>query len=307
MRVCIVGHSLIHPRQYLFVEELRRQGVEVLEIFPARWYDQKREGRYEIEAGGIADFKFLDKTYKYVYDFNPDIIYSMTEFWQVQAWRSRRWAKSLSAKLVYFFWENLRHPDERQRDLIAGADLVVCGNKECQDIVGPYAQITAVMLQVGIDTSLFRPIDTPKKYDLIFAGRHVPEKGMDYVMELNARYNVFIPTGKSYEEMPCCYNQAKCQVVPSLDVPFWKEQWPACAAESLACNVPVVAFSSGSIFSNYHTCEHVVFTTPNNLRQLIEDIEFVLEHQIKGGREWVMENMSNEVIAKKLIAEFEKI
>lgn len=307
MRVCIVGHSLIHQRQYLFVEELRRQGVEVLEIFPERWMDQRREGGYEIEAGGIADFKFLDETYHAVYDFNPDIIYSMTEWWQVQAWRCRRWAKSLSARLVYFFWENLRQPDARQQDLIKSADLIVCGNINCQNIVAPFAQRTCVMPQVGIDTEMFRPISTPKKYDLVFVGRKVYEKGMDYVMELSARYNLYSPSGKSYEEMPSCYNQARVQVVPSLDTQTWMEQWPACMAESLACNVPVVAFDSGSIHHNYYTCMEVAFAPPNDFEELKAHIENFLSKNKIGGREWVLENMGNEIIAKKLIEEFEKI
>lgn len=306
MRVCIVGHSLIHPRQYLFVEELRRQGVEVLEIFPERWHYQRRDGGYEIEGAGIADFKFLDKTYNAVYDFNPDIIYSMTEYWQVQAWRSRRWAKALSAKLVYFFWENLRHPDERQQDIIKSADLIVCGNRECRDIVAPFARRTAVMPQVGIDINLFRPIPVHKQYNGIFVGRPVPEKGIEYIKRLQKCHNILECSGKAFEAMPACYNWARVQIVPSLDTQTWREQWPACIAESMACDVPVVAFDSGSIRSNYAGSQ-IILVEPHDIDGLHRGIHDVLDGRVLGGRVWVLENMSNEVIARRLIEEFEKL
>lgn len=309
MRVCIVGHSLIHPRQYLFADELRRQGVEVMEVYPAKWGNQVRDGGYEIDPGSIIEhYKFLDKTYKDIFAFHPDIIYSMTEFWQVQAWRSKRWANALGAKLVYFFWENLRVPDERQRNkIISAADLIICGNSECQDIVRPSANRTVVLPQVGIDTDRFKPMATLGKHDIIFVGRHVPEKGYDIVLELTDSYDVLTPFDVSYEDMAVWYNKAKIQVVTSLDTQTWKEQWPACIGESLACNVPVIAFDSGSIRSNYGASPNVYFVNPGEYEVLKHSIQVALEGEITGGRDWVLENLSNEVIAKKLIEEFEKL
>lgn len=309
MRAAIISHSLIHLRQLLFIEELRRQGGEVLAVFPERWGDQHRKGGYTIYGSGIEDFNFMaGDAFAAINRFEPQIIYIMAEWWQKVSWQARRWAKLLNVPLIFFFWENLRAPNKQHGQLINSAELVVCGNKECEELVKGYAQDTVVLPQVGIDILLFREIHIHKKYDIIFVGRHVKEKGIEYVEKLKKDgYSVYEPFGKKYEEMPPCYNQAKVQVVPTLDTPQWKEQGPMCVAESLACNVPVVAFDSGSIYSNYETCFDISFAEQGNYEELRDNIKFMLEQHEAGGRDWVMENMSNEVIAKKLIQEFEKL
>lgn len=316
MRISIISHAGIHPRQYLFWDYLNSlPDSEVLEIYPKTWGNQSREGGFQVaHEGSIKEFTFWDDAFQAIRDFSPDLIYSQTEPWQAQAFRSGRWARALKIPLVYFFWENLQVPSTAEVNLINDAELIVCGNAECQSIINEACPDvhTEVMSQVGIRTDIFKPNSAVYHHDVLFVGRPTPEKGLEYVQRLeNDGFDVLRATGAKYTEMPYLYNSAQVLIVPSLTTDSWVEQWPACIAEALACEVPVVAFDSGSITSNYSRCHGpdggVFFVNEGDYEGLKNGVFAQSGSLAKKGREWILKHMGHEAIAKKLLKAFEEI
>lgn len=177
LKIAVVGHSLIHPRQYLFWDYVNSlDDVEVLQIYPDVWGGQKRKGGYDMGGGGefrninMTNYVFNSKVVNTLKEFNPDVLYSNTEPWQAQSHRSRRWATELGCKLAYFFWENLQVVYD---GITHEADLIVCGNKECEDLVKLHdtdTKDTIVLPQVGIMTDRFKVMKNPyRTMEVLFA------------------------------------------------------------------------------------------------------------------------------------------
>ena len=315
MKIAWIGHSLIHPRQYLFTEYLATlPNVVVMEIYPRYWGRQRRLGGFDIvKASSLEEFTFCEDVLTFLEHFKPDIVYCQAEWWQTLAFQCRHWSKNLKAKFVLFCWENLNTPTlAGQISALKGADLVVCGNKEAQEILKKFTNKTVVLPQVGIRTDKFRPWNVPKINDILFVGRAVPEKGIEYVKRLEADgYNVIQAKGASYEEMPAVYNHAKVLVVPSLTTECWAEQWPACIPEALLCGTPVVAFDSGSIISNFESCPIADFmlVEEGDYEGLKNFLEIVIKSDmtLTFGTEWAVSNYGHEAVAEKLLKMFEAL
>ena len=320
MRVCIVGHSLVDLRQVLFCEELQKQGVDVLEIFPMRWHHQYRPGSFNVDyKKGIAGYTFPKRAYRKIEEFSPDIIYSMTELWQRQAYVSLGWASALAVHIAYFVWENIRsHVPIRGLNLVRNyyhhhysyyhraSALIIAGNREAAKI----HCADAVLPQVGIDTELFCPMDEIRKeFDLVFVGRDTPEKGTETIKEAVRGLDTKILWRKGfldYNQLPAFFNRAKIHLSPSVDVPFWREQAGNYSnVESLSCGLSVVTSNSAAIVEWLDGCPSVTFVPQNDATALREAIQRI---ETPGrGREWVKEKYSNEVVAKRLIEIFEGI
>lgn len=314
MRICIIGHSLIADRQRLFCEAIRKLGHEVLEIYSSQWHILKREGGYKIKnEGNFKDYYFDVEAFLKIKKFMPNLIYSMTEWYQQQAFVSDNWAQQLDIPLVLFCWENIKNPNFPEQELIKRCKLIVCGNSDAEKIVKPYNKNTIRLTQVGIDTDLFKHKDNYIKMDLGFVGRNVEEKGIKYVEKLSKEFKLIKAEGIDYLSMPDFYNQIKILIVPSLDVPIWREQWPSAIAEALACGTSVIAFDAGNIKEHYGKCKVVRIIEQGNLENMKGVIESWLNLDIgrkesgKDGRKFVLKNFSNQIVAKKLIEALEKI
>lgn len=315
MKITFIGHSLIHPRQSRFIEYLNSlKDVEIQEIYPSEWGNQIREGGYpSYNSDGIQGFTINQMAYRDIKEFKPDLLYSMSEFWQHLSYRSCRWSRTLNIPLVLFFWENLRQPSEQEQRLISEASLIICGNKECENIVKPYAKKMIVLPQIGLNPELFKPQKVEKTFEILFVGRLITEKGIEHVKKLSEEFDVTIVAGTWYEVMPEYYNIAKVAICPSLDTSTWTEQFPSMVTESLLCQVPVVAFDSGSIRSNYGNCEAVVLAKQGDYDDLRDKVKDLLDNPERcaelgeRGRLWAIKNMSFEVVGEKLINAFKDI
>lgn len=325
MRIAIISHSTVDLRQQLFYEELSKH-ADVLALSPKMWRHQrasdKKLDNYELvtfpvpNAGNANTYTFPELAYEWIKEFNPDIIYTQNEPWQWQTARSMRWAKRLRCKHVIFTWENLPmpiQPDERKT--IMEADLIVCGNQGARKRMWQYAKKTTIIPQVGVDCSLFRRMpEIGKVADLVFVGRKTPEKGYNMILDISNEHPTIIPPTYPYEEMPYVYNEALIHVAPSYALPQWAEQnAPFCNVEALACEVPCVTTRSGAIPEYLEDCRGAVLIPEKDEKALKDTIDLllsdkeVLKDMGKNGREWVLKNYSNEVIAKKLTEWLEEV
>jgi len=120
-----------------------------------------------------------------------------------------------------------------------------------------------------IDTSIFKPMDLPKEYDLIFVGRLVENKGIHLFLETIKRLNcraiivgdgplkkylvssikhqglenvVFHGWAKDAREVAELINKSRVLIMPSFN-----EGGPRVLVEAMACGVPVLATPVGIV------------------------------------------------------------
>ncbi|MFL6280568.1 MAG: glycosyltransferase [Vicinamibacterales bacterium] len=166
------------------------------------------------------------------------------------------------------------------------------------------------VLSPGVDTVMFcpDPVARANMRNLLgwrsdepvvgFAGRFVPEKGVDTVLHAFVhsahRWNVLFVGGgpraagieslrlqhpsrvrlvrdARHDEMPAYLRTMDLLCVPSRPTARWKEQFGRTLIEAMACGVPVVASDSGEI--PYVVQDAAVVIPPNDLAQWTETID----------------------------------
>jgi glycosyltransferase involved in cell wall biosynthesis len=135
-----------------------------------------------------------------------------------------------------------------------------------------------VIPQFGVDPDIFTPAETHEAqiFTMGFAGRLVPEKGLDVLLRaasgLNGSWRIHLAGGGPAQpalealadelgiagrvhfvghvpsiEMPVFYRGLDVLVLPSRTLPNWKEQFGRLLIEGMACGVPVIGSDSGAI------------------------------------------------------------
>ena len=189
------------------------------------------------------------------------------------------------AKLILHTWQNVNRPKRWYVRLVTRialreADAILCANSEGVQVLREmgYSGPTAVIPPIGVDTRIFRPLERrpSQAFVVAYAGRFVPEKGLDTLMEAVARLGPgvelwLIGNGPyrpaleelsrklrieervrwlepvSPERMPELLAQVDVVVLPSRTTRVWKEQFGRILVEAMACKVPVVGSDSGAI------------------------------------------------------------
>ena len=321
MRIATISHSHVAPRQQLFFKEVARQGHDVLMISPGQWHDYRVRDYLAQYDKGCLVFRTCrhigqDAIYTYellgikeiVDDFKPDWLYIQAEAGAVQTAKALELRKCRKA---LFVWENIKIPTMGIPHL-EQCDLVVCGNKEAENLVKPYNANTALMLQVGIDTDHFaaRP-GVKRDIGVAYIGRRTPEKGLPYLLQ--AYPTACILDYIDFIDLPWKYSQVQVLVAYSQDIPQWNEQAPNYVVlEGLACGCKAVTSDTAAMKFWLQGAPgivmvegHLQYDPTIKLGRVIalnKGINKALDMKIGDeGRQWVMDNFSNPVLAKKLV------
>lgn len=190
------------------------------------------------------------------------------------------------AKLILHTWQNVNRPKHWYVREVAWislreANAILCANSEAVRVLREigYQGPAEVIPPIGVDTRVFRPLERqldPGVFRIAYAGRFVPEKGLDLLLQAVARLGPgvelwLIGDGPqraalqslarglgiserirwvppvSPEQMPELLAQVNVVVLPSRTTPVWKEQFGRILVEAMACGVPVVGSDSGAI------------------------------------------------------------
>ena len=307
MRVLITGHSYIVGFNQRKLDEIAGMGIELAALVPENW--KHIEGLFEgepspverpfqsfrvlsapvIRPGHVASFLFAPGVVRRALrEFAPDIVQIEQEVYSFAAAQVSLAASAAGKKVVLFSWENLDrrvHFLQRiaRRIAVRKIDGIISGNRAGEVLMRKWGfrGETAIIPQVGVDTSVFapRPRDPAGRLTLGFVGRLVPEKGIGTLLRAAALlaekgfdFDLLIcgagPEGKAlareasqlgiaprvtwqeavpHAEVPGVMSRMDVLVLPSLRIPSWTEQFGLVLAQAMAMGIPVLGSDSGAI------------------------------------------------------------
>lgn len=324
MKIAILGHSNIHPRQTAFLKTVASLGHQVLILAPGEWGTQRIQnttwekvgtGQYRVQTlrhfGGedVYRFKFVgveDALEK----FDPDVLYVFQEPGSLVA----QDCADMAYMKALFVWDNLvTSYTPFALEVLTHYDLVVCGNDSAENIVKKVNHNTVILPQVGVDTVHFQARPVKRDTSVAYIGRATPEKGVDKL--LIAWPTTRVLAWQDYLQLPWWYSMCQIVVSYSQDAPQWREQAPPyVSVEAICCGAFSIVSDAGSIpfwhreYAKYAgTNPGVVIVSQNSIAALKNAIAYWVNHEearelrASAGRKWVEENLSSKVIAKRLI------
>lgn len=303
MRVLMLSKAVVVGAYQRKLEELAALGVDLTVAAPPEWRDERGVQTMErvhtrgyalvetpLVLNGNFHLHFYPRFGELVARVQPDLVHLDEEPYNLATWLALRQAQRAGAKTLFFSWQNLlrRYPPPfnwLERDVLARADGAIAGNAACAEVwrAKGYRGPLWVIPQFGVDTELFKPGDrrqgtedtSPCLLNVGYAGRLVPEKGLDILLLATAQapqVRVHIAGAgpeKSLLEylvkqhglsgrvrferlrpstaMPQFYAQLDAFVLPSRTRPNWKEQFGRVLIEAMACGVPVIGSTCGEI------------------------------------------------------------
>ncbi len=304
MRIAVVSHSLIAPRQSLFFDHMDGlDGVRVLQIGPKKWGPLTSERGFGLANEGYNNrFVFGAEALEALRRFRPDILYVQEELYSACAHQATVWAKQLKARLVFFVWNN----QIPAREDWAKADMILAGNSEAARI----HEAAAVIPQVGVDPEIFYIADGARPYNMLFASaKRTREKGFDLYAKLP--FGNRMQSGNLlYESMGALYRQSKVVVTPSRDTPQWKEQFsPFCNVEALLSGCSVVASDSAAMVEWLAGGPGIVFFRMGNYDGLEHAVGVSIKNWTlnREGRNWAIEKFGTEAVARRLATKLSEV
>ncbi|EKD85853.1 MAG: glycosyltransferase, partial [uncultured bacterium] len=215
---------------------------------------------------------------------------------------------NLIKKIYEIFIRNLRK--EIDSSNISYAKVVITNCNYSRDNIKKAYGIKAWVCYLGVDPSVFKPLDMEKEYDLIFVGDTIWMEGFDTLQKIvdlfgkNLKVKIVKPEkGKHITDTELAreYNKAKVLVVLGRFDPFSMIPW-----EGMSCGVvPVVVNEGGPIeaVKNGKT-GYLVDRNANEMKKIVEKLlnQGDLRKKIgKAGRDdvlsyWNWEKSSERVI-----------
>jgi len=223
-------------------------------------------------------------------DLRPHIVHIDEEPYNLATFHTLRLARRAEAKSLFFTWQNIdrSYPPPFawiEKWVLKHIDHAIAGTKEAAGVWRDkgYSGPLDVIPQFGVDPDIFSPepdrqdgVASDRPFVIGYAGRLVPEKGLDLAIDAVARlpgkwllsiagdgpererlsekaglYNiggsVHFPGPISSTDMPDYYRSLDALVLPARTMPNWKEQFGRMLIEGMACGVPVIGARSGAI------------------------------------------------------------
>jgi glycosyltransferase involved in cell wall biosynthesis len=301
VRILMISKALVTGVYQRKLEELAAlTGVELLAIVPPYWYEdrvgvQRFERAYtkgyqlmqhRMLFNGRHHIHFYPGIGKVIRAFRPDILHVDEEPYNFVTLHSATLGRLAGAKVLFFSWQNLyrRYPPPFRIIELTNYRLCAAGVAGNQEAVGVlrrkgYRGPLEVIPQFGVDPEIYTPrSDNDAQHPVIgFAGRLVPEKGADMLIEAVSRMRSRAPRlqiiGNGSErsrlehlatyrgirdrvtfrgvvapaDMPDALRSLDVLVVPSRTRENWKEQFGRVIVEAMACGVTVIGSNSGEI------------------------------------------------------------
>lgn len=324
MKLLVVGHSMVAKRQQWFFRKLGKLAGHCTIAGPASWGKLKLNdmanktfstvGLPVYPEGNIFEYLLLGIP-EVVHEFEPDIIYCQAELKAQQTLATMNAAMKAHVPFVIFLWENIFPPEnEKELNILEFSKAVICGNTEAKSILPEkFHEKCYVLPQVGIELEYFKPyFDIQKKFDVIFCGRPVPEKGIEIIKEgcaeLNCSLNIIYD--QEYEKIPKLLCEGKIFVSLPITTSTWKEQSGSYAnLEAMACGLPVITTRCGAIPE--YLGESTLYCEENDLESFIETLKKLIfdtklqSKYIDLGFN-IARTFSNEAIASRLLEVLKK-
>jgi glycosyltransferase involved in cell wall biosynthesis len=284
------------------LEELAKH-VDLTLLIPQRWGPGSPEPvsgtRYEVEElpavfHGHNHFHVYRGLARVLEPRAFDLVHVDEEPYSLVTAQVMARARAVGVPSLFFAWQNI---DKRlpppfgalRAHVFRSAAGGIAGNEEAAEVLrkGGYAGPLAVIPQMGVDPAVFRPDARARTevrtrlgvsrdaFVIGYAGRLVPEKGVDLLLEavaaLPSAVAVILGGGPSADalaakaavlgvserarflgdvpslEVPRWIQALDCLALPSRSAPNWKEQFGRVLVEAMAAEVAVVGSSSGEI------------------------------------------------------------
>ncbi|HVO44061.1 MAG TPA: glycosyltransferase [Aggregatilineales bacterium] len=351
-KACVVG---IYQRK---LEEIAcLPGIDLQVVVPESWRDPAGEIRLEkahtegyqmavapLRFNGYFHLHYFPTLPRLLRDFRPDIVHIDEEPYNLACWHALRLARRAGARSLFFSWQNIRrtYPPPfawGEAWTLKHVDHAIAGTDSAAEVwrAKGYAGPITVVPQFGIDPQYFQPVSHPAgdPFTIGFAGRLVPEKGVDLLlraladlpgvwrarilgggperdalcaqaaaMNLADRVEFIDPVPST--QMASFYHGLDAIVLPSRTRPNWKEQFGRVIIEAMACGVPVIGADSAAIpgvtgDAGLLFPEGDISALRDRLRQVMESPDLRADLAARG-RVRVLENFTHERIARQTVA-----
>jgi glycosyltransferase involved in cell wall biosynthesis len=287
-------------------------------------------------------------------DIQPHIVHIDEEPYNLATFHALRLARKTGAKSLFFTWQNIdrRYPPPfgwMEEWVLKQVDHALAGTEEAAKVWRKkgYSGPMDIIPQFGVDPDIFSPDpggqDAPandKPFVIGYAGRIVPEKGLDLAIDAVARlpgkwllsiagdgpereqlseqaglYNiggsVHFPGPISSSDMPDYYRSLDALVLPARTMPNWKEQFGRVLIEGMACGVPVIGARSGAI---PEVIGDAGLTFPEGDADALRDcLLSIIEHPrlreqlIEAGRRRVLEHFTQRQVADQTVDVYQQM